>query len=222
MNMQLGKFIYKLILKNGEQVENPTISGLDVEFKGTQGGVVEVEDGAVFHNTKIIIGGMGYVHIKKTHPRGIRNTKIEMGCACKFKKLFIDEGCSIESSRFSMINENDLTIKIGKHCMLSSNVLFRPSDGHTIFDITTGSILNKSKPIVLGDHIWVGASATFLKGAEIPNNSIVGTGSIISRKFTEEFTAIAGIPASVLKKGVGWDRAYIPVFERERASRTVD
>lgn len=99
--------------------------------------------------------------------------------------------------------------------MLSSNVLFRPSDGHTIFDIATGVILNKSKPIILGDHTWVGASATFLKGSEIPNNSIIGTGSIVSKKFTEEFTAIAGIPASVVKNGVGWDRAYIPVFERE-------
>ncbi|MEB1083164.1 acyltransferase [Citrobacter sp. R-1.5.2] len=99
--------------------------------------------------------------------------------------------------------------------MLSSNVLFRPSDGHTIFDIATGVILNKSKPIILGDHTWVGASATFLKGSEIPNNSIIGTGSIVSKKFTEEFTAIAGIPASVVKNGVGWDRAHIPVFERE-------
>lgn len=213
MTVEFGKFSYKLLLANGDEIENPKIEGLDVEFKGTQGGVVEIEEGAVFHNTKIFIGSMGHVHIKRTHPRGIRNTKIEMACSCKFKTVFIDEGCSIESSRFSMVNEHNLIVKIGKHCMLSSNVLFRTSDGHTIFDIKTGTVINKSKPIILGDHIWVGASATFLKGSTIPNNSIVGTGSIVSTQFTEEFTAIAGIPAAVVKKGIGWDRAHIHTFE---------
>lgn len=213
MAVEFGKFSYKLLLANGDEVENPKIDGLEVEFKGTQGGVVEIEEGAFFINTKISIGSMGYVKIKKTHKRGIRNTRIEMACRFKLKHLYIDEGCSIESSRFSLVNDNNLFVKIGKDCMLSSNILFRSCDGHTIYDMKTGEVLNKSKPIILGDHVWVGASVTFLKGADIPNNSILGTNSIISKKFTEEFTAIAGTPASVVKTGVNWDRAHVPDFE---------
>jgi len=218
----LGNFIYKLLCSNGEEILNPQIDGLEVEFKGTQGGVVEIEEGAIFHNTKIFIGSQGHVRINKTHARGIRNTKVEMACAYKIKSLFIDEGCSIESSRFSMVNDNNLSVTIGRNCMISSNVVFRGCDGHTIFDINSGVVLNKSKPIVIGDHVWVGADAIFLKGCEIPNNTIVGTGSIASRKYSEQFTVIAGRPASVVKTGVNWDRSYIPVYEKNREQMLSD
>ncbi|WP_244571862.1 hypothetical protein [Escherichia coli] len=77
MNIQHGEFIIKLIKNNGGEILNPKIDGLDVEFKGSQGGIVIIEEGAVFYNTKILLGSMGCVHIKKTHPRGIRNTKIQ-------------------------------------------------------------------------------------------------------------------------------------------------
>lgn len=117
----MGNFIYKLLCSNGEEILNPQIDGLEVEFKGTQGGVVEIEEGAVFHNTKIFIGSQGHVRINKTYARGIRNTRIEMACAYKIKSLFIDEGCSIESSRFSMVNDNNLSVTI-RNCMISSNV----------------------------------------------------------------------------------------------------
>ncbi|HEI3816188.1 TPA: acyltransferase, partial [Escherichia coli] len=82
--------------------------------------------------------------------------------------------------------------------------------------IDNNKVLNASKPIILGDHVWVGAKATFLKGTVIPNNSIIGTGSIVSKEFTEQFTAIAGIPAEVVKTGVNWDRDTIPAFLRKR------
>ena len=211
--MRLGDFKYELLLSDGSEILNPNIDGLTVEFTGRQGGIVEIEEGAVFHNTKIYIGSMGHVHIKKTHRRGIRNTVVHMACSYSFKTLYIDEGCSIESARFVLINDNNISVKIGKDCMLSSNISFRPRDGHTIYDIDTGVVLNRSRPIVLGNHIWVGSEVEFLKGAEVPNNCIVGTGSIVSRKHTEEYTAIAGIPASIVKRRVGWDRAEPPAFE---------
>jgi len=211
--MKLDNFTYKLLLSNGDEILNPSIDGLSVEFTGNQGGIVEIEEGAVFHNTKIYIGSMGHIHIKKTHRRGIRNTVIYMACPYTFKSLYIDEGCSIESSQFALTDDNNIVVKIGKDCMLSSNIAFRPRDGHTIYDIDTGVVLNRSRPIILGDHVWVGSDVQFLKGAEIPNNSIIGTRSVVSRKHTEEHTVIAGIPASVVKRRVGWDRSYPPAFK---------
>ncbi|MFJ5161281.1 acyltransferase [Pantoea sp. NPDC088449] len=212
----MSSFIYKLLCTNGDEILNPKIDGLTVEYKGTQGGVVEIEEGAIFHNTIILIGSAGHIRINKTHPRGIRNTRIEMVCAYKFKQVFIDEGCSIESARFSVVGDNNLSVSIGKDCMFSSNILFRACDGHTIFDIKNGNVLNKSKPIILGDHIWIGAETTFLKGSEIPNNTIIGTSSIITKKHTLEFTAIAGRPATIVKTGVNWDRKQIPIYEKDR------
>ncbi|MCJ2813418.1 hypothetical protein LLG63_08080 [Escherichia coli] len=48
MNIQHGEFIIKLIKNNGGEILNPKIDGLDVEFKGSQGGIVIIEEGAVF------------------------------------------------------------------------------------------------------------------------------------------------------------------------------
>ncbi len=193
MTIENDKFVYKLILANGSEIINPTIDGLSVEFKGSYGGIVEIHEGAIFYNTKI-----------------------ETACSCRHKKLFIDEGCSIESARFAIVNDDNLSVYIGKDCMLSSEIVFRSCDGHTIYSIDNNKVLNASKPIILGDHVWVGAKATFLKGTVIPNNSIIGTGSIVSKEFTEQFTAIAGIPAEVVKTGVNWDRDTIPAFLRKR------
>lgn len=216
MTIENDKFVYKLILANGSEIINPTIDGLSVEFKGSYGGIVEIHEGAIFYNTKIICGSMAHICIKKTHDKEIKNTKIETACSCRHKKLFIDEGCSIESARFAIVNDDNLSVYIGKDCMLSSEIVFRSCDGHTIYSIDNNKVLNASKPIILGDHVWVGAKATFLKGTVIPNNSIIGTDSIVSKEFTEQFTAIAGIPAEVVKTGVNWDRDTIPAFLRKR------
>lgn len=68
MNIQHGEFIIKLIKNNGGEILNPKIDGLDVEFKGSQGGIVIIEEGAVFYNTKILLGSMGWgVYISKKH-----------------------------------------------------------------------------------------------------------------------------------------------------------
>ncbi|MGF6506733.1 acyltransferase [Paraburkholderia sp. 32] len=213
MDVEVGKCVYRLRCNDGSIIENPRIDGLEVEFLGRLGGVVEIEEGSIFRNTRISAGGAALITIKRTHSKGIKNTRIETACPCKFKQLFIDEGCSIEGSRFALVNDANLFVSIGKDCMMSSNILFRGADGHTIFNVATGEVLNRSTPIVVGDHVWIGAGATFLKGAQISSNVIVGSNTLLSRRFEEKFVAIAGMPARVVKTGVNWDRARIPEYE---------
>lgn len=40
MRIEPGKFICKLLIDDGTEIENPTIPELDVEFKETQGRVI--------------------------------------------------------------------------------------------------------------------------------------------------------------------------------------
>lgn len=40
----------------------------------------------------------------------------------------------------------------------------------------------------------------------IGDNSIVGWGSIVTRRFDEPNVILAGIPAKVVKRGINWDR----------------
>ncbi|UKH20695.1 acyltransferase [Actinobacillus pleuropneumoniae] len=212
--IKIGENIFRLICKDGRVIDNPEINGLQVIFQGRMGGTVEIEEDAVFHNTKIYAGGAGFIRINKTHPKGIKNVTIKTVCPCPYKYLLIDEGCSIEQAVFMLVNDEDLVVKIGKDCMLSSGIFFRAADGHTIFDVNTKNVMNYSSPIIIGDHVWIGANSTFLKGAEVASNSIVGTHSLVTKKFSKQFCAIAGIPANVVREGINWDRLRITEYKQ--------
>ena len=104
---------------------------------------------------------------------------------------------------------------IGDDCLFSSNILIRLDDGHTVFDRDTKSVVNKQKnPLVIGNHCWIGEGVRINKNARIPSDTVIGNGSVVSGKFIEEFTAIAGNPAKVVKTGIGWDIRDTLRFEK--------
>jgi len=111
---------------------------------------------------------------------------------------------------------------IGDDCLFSTGILIRLDDGHTIFDKDTKSVINKQKnPLVIGNRCWIGEGVRINKNARIPSDSVIGNGSVVSSKFTEEFTAIAGNPAKVVKTGIGWDDRETSYFERDNNSNFV-
>lgn len=106
------------------------------------------------------------------------------------------------------------TFKIGKNCMISAKEQLW-TDGHTVMDKTTNEVLNKpSRPILIGNHVWVGRGVIFTKGAQVPDNCIIGIGSVVAKKFTESNCVIAGNPARVVKTGVSWDGRRPMVYEQ--------
>lgn len=99
------------------------------------------------------------------------------------------------------------TLQIGKNCMISDNVRIW-GDGHAVLDYKTKAVLNKPNfPIIVGNHTWLGERVTLTKGAQIADDTIVALGSIVTKKFEEPHTIIAGSPAKVVKQGVTWDGA---------------
>ena len=104
------------------------------------------------------------------------------------------------------LHEPNSEISIGNDCMYSSEIALYATDVHAIYDDETKTVLNFSKPIRIGNHVWVGRRVGILKGSEINDNSIVGFGSVVNRKFTESSICIAGVPAQIVKSGINWDR----------------
>ena len=74
-------------------------------------------------------------------------------------------------------------IEIGKNVLIGPNVVIY-SQNHNFSD--------KSKPIkdqgysynkvVIEDNVWIGSGTTILPGAYIENGSVIGAGTIVSRK----------------------------------------
>lgn len=101
-------------------------------------------------------------------------------------------------------------ITIGKDCLFSSDVHFRTGDSHSILDMQ-GRRINDSRDIILGDHVWVGTKSTCLKGAQVAGHSIIGACALVTGKFDQPHSALAGVPAKVVKTGVDWSARRIPV-----------
>ena len=59
--------------------------------------------------------------------------------------------------------------------------------------------------------MWICNKVTILKGVNIEDNVVIGTGSIVTTNF-EKNSLIAGIPAIILKKNINWKRERISEY----------
>ncbi|MBD5405704.1 acyltransferase, partial [bacterium] len=102
------------------------------------------------------------------------------------------------------LNHSELII--GEDCMFSWNITIFSNDGHKMFDKETEKPLSVKSKLVIGNHCWIGYGCIITKNGSLPDNTVVGAGSVVSKKFEKEYTAIAGNPAKVVKEGIKWER----------------
>ena len=95
-------------------------------------------------------------------------------------------------------------IEVGRDCLFSANITLRAGDSHSVIDAETGTRINKSKDIIIGDHVWVGNTVIITKGSVIGPHSVVATGAVITGKVFPGNSAVGGNPAKVVKEGVSW------------------
>lgn len=73
------------------------------------------------------------------------------------------------------------------------------SDFHNIYN-EKNELINKDANVLIGDNGWICSKSIILKESNIPNNNVIGSGSIYSKSIGEENCIIAGIPAKIVKK----------------------
>ena len=49
-------------------------------------------------------------------------------------------------------------------------------------------------------------NSIILKDVNIADNVVIGACSLVNKSFVENYTAIAGSPAKIVKRNVNWDR----------------
>ncbi len=96
-------------------------------------------------------------------------------------------------------------VSIGAGTLFSWEILVMDTDFHPLTD-AGGTRLNPDAPVVIGNDVWVGCRATILKGAHIPDGTVVAATSLVTRSFTEPRTLVGGSPATVLRRDVRWAR----------------
>lgn len=168
------------------------------------------------NNNRITIGEGCTLNSVRFYLRG-DNHRVRIGRECRFSSggtLWLeDDSCALEIGEQSSfvdvhlaVTEPGRRIMIGSDCMFAYDIDVRTGDSHAIFDASSRKRINPAADVRIGDHVWVAAHSTILKGAAVESGSIVATGSIVTGRFSEPGIIVGGNPARTLRRDVIWSR----------------
>lgn len=89
-------------------------------------------------------------------------------------------------------------VSLGDNVYLTDGVKFLCHDGGTLLFRSKIHDLEITKPIKLGNNVYVGNNVIFLPGVTIGDNVIIGAGSVVSKNIPNNSVAV-GVPAKVIK-----------------------
>ena len=100
-------------------------------------------------------------------------------------------------------------ITIGDMCFIAPRVILTCA-GHPVVAEQRNLGLETSKPITIGNSVWIGAHATICGGVTIGNHAVIGAGAVALHDVPEN-TLVAGVPAREIRKIT--DKDIIPSDE---------
>jgi len=90
-------------------------------------------------------------------------------------------------------------VTIGSHVNLAQGITVTALN-HNYSD-TTKRIDEQgvsTKPVIIGDDVWIGANAVILPGVTIGSHVVVAAGAVVTKDVPEN-TIVAGVPAKVIR-----------------------
>lgn len=157
------------------------------------------------------------------HFKGTRQPAIEFGqhvsvyAACQFA---VGKDAHVTVGDFTLLVGALVTcetrVEIGSHCLISWGVGIADSDFHPVgiaerkidaealapfYDNKPARPLEaiKSRPVKIGNNVWIGMNAIVLKGVTIGDNSVIAAGAVVTKDVPPD-TVVAGNPARFAKR----------------------
>lgn len=90
-------------------------------------------------------------------------------------------------------------IEIGSNCLIAANCQIFDASGHGTSLKERAESQGKSKPIIIGNNVWIGTGCIILPGTTIGNNSVISAGSVV-RGVVPEGVVFAGNYAKFIKQ----------------------
>lgn len=101
-------------------------------------------------------------------------------------------------------------ITLGNNVHITDGVKFITHDGGTLIYRQYVPDLEITKPIKIGDYVYIGNNVIILPGVTIGNNVVIGAGAVVSKSIPDNSLAV-GVPARVIKTA----DEYFEKFQRE-------
>ena len=89
-------------------------------------------------------------------------------------------------------------INIGKEVLISREVFIYDSDHHPLLD-DNGNQTNPSRPVTIGDHVWIGLKCTVIRGSKIGDGAVISAGSLVAGKIRPGTMAVGSPARSALE-----------------------
>jgi acetyltransferase-like isoleucine patch superfamily enzyme len=90
-------------------------------------------------------------------------------------------------------------VSIGRECIVADRAMLIDFD-HGVVEVERPIRLQGiyKRDVRVGNNVWIGYGACFLRGVTVGDNAIVGTSSVVTRDVPEN-AVVAGVPAKVVR-----------------------
>lgn len=120
-------------------------------------------------------------------------------------EIQIGDGTTFSHTCHFCIQEDNMSVTIGKDCMFANRIIVRTSDSHGIYNLDGNERINLPKPVTIGNHVWIAPNTLILKGVTIGDGSIIGSNSVVTKNIPDNCLAV-GQPARIVKENIKWTR----------------
>lgn len=189
-------------INNIIKIHNSKVTKTSFSFSGNNNSVIFSDKANMYYTNINVVGDNNIISFNGCS--GIISL-ILRGNDCK---VTIGKNTTIETCYMVCMGQENFII-IGNDCMFSGGVEIWNSDTHLITNLD-GKCINPSKPIYIGNHVWLGKGVKGLKGVTIGNNSVIGMGSILTKDVMGNSIA-AGNPARIIKNNIKWVKGFINI-----------
>ena len=115
--------------------------------------------------------------------------RCDYGC-----NIFIGEGFF---ANFNLTILDEAEVRMGDNVFIGPNVSIYTAC-HPLDAETRNTAVEWAEPVIIGDSVWIGGSATILPGVTIGNNVVIGAGAVVTKDIPDN-VVVGGNPARILK-----------------------
>lgn len=131
------------------------------------------------------------------------------GCKISYgSTIEILKGAVLNSKYFTVNSNSTLIaakkINLGQDVMIARNVVIYDSDFHEITcDGTKGE---KSKDVIIGEHVWIGTNSMVLKGVKLEKGCVVAANTIVTQNVENENLIGNKLEIKCINNHIEWKR----------------